>query len=368
MCAGVEKRSCPFDRCHETSRCAPIVIEVAASVARHRYQAIPVRFTEALSAVVRATVRNQCLGSPVLRISLTEEIALKLRPCKDGKNAPGSARNEKGSGRGQKALRQIAGARSITRTLRFCRISERFGHLSQNRRCGGNGVRSMGDGAADDQVAGALAQGFGGRGYALLVADGGAHGADAGDDEYALRAGEGTEGSNLLWGADKAANSFGDAHAGKKVNLSGGCAIEANGRDLGGIHAGEHGDGEQLRPVWHAFKGIAGGGQHRRSTRGVDSEHVDAESGDRAYGSGHRIGNVVELQIEKDGVAALEERFKDGRAGGGEQLQAYFEPLASALKLVGQSDGGSGVGDIEGHDQALACLVDDASGRKKLRG
>ena len=41
---------------------------------------------------------------------------------------------------------------------------ECFRHLSQNRCCGGGRVWGVGDGAADDQVAGALVQGFGGTG------------------------------------------------------------------------------------------------------------------------------------------------------------------------------------------------------------
>ncbi len=34
--------------------------------------------------------------------------------------------------------------------------------------------------------------------------------------------------------------------------------------------------------------------------------------------AGYGVGNVVELEVEEDGVAALEERFKDGGTGGDE--------------------------------------------------
>ena len=82
-----------------------------------------------------------------------------------------------------------------------------------------------------------------------------------------------------------------------------------------------------------------GGGEHGGATGRVEGDHADAERGGRTHRSGYGVGNVVELEVEEDGVAALEERFEDGGTGGDEELQTYLEPAALAFKLVDQSDG-----------------------------
>ncbi len=101
---------------------------------------------------------------------------------------------------------------------------EGCGHFFQDCFGGFGGVGGVGDGAAYDEVAGALAEGFGWGGDALLVACFGAGGADAGSDQYAFRAGERAQGCNLLRGADEAADSGFEAHLGEQIHLGGGCA------------------------------------------------------------------------------------------------------------------------------------------------
>ncbi len=56
-------------------------------------------------------------------------------------------------------------------------------HFFEDCLGGGDGVGSLGDGAAYDEVAGSCGEGRGGGGDAFLVGDVGAGGADAGDDE-----------------------------------------------------------------------------------------------------------------------------------------------------------------------------------------
>ena len=222
----------------------------------------------------------------------------------------------------QSSLRMTA---QLGRGLRG-RTLEGFGHLVEDGLGGGGGVLGLGDGAADDQVACAVAEGLGGGGDALLVADAGSGGADAGDDENACWAGEGAEGCDLLRGADEASDAGGDAHAGEQLNLGGRGAVKADGGGLGGIHAGEDGDGEELGWVGQASKGFIGGGEHGRAAGGVDGEHVHAEGSGGADGSGDGVGDVVEFEVEEDGMAALEEGLEDGGSGGDEELKADFEP------------------------------------------
>jgi hypothetical protein len=83
-------------------------------------------------------------------------------------------------------------------------------------------VGRLRDGAANNQEAGALAQGIGGSGDALLVADGGACRTNAGNDQHAFGAGERAQSGNFLRRADKAANSRLQAHPGQHGNLLGG--------------------------------------------------------------------------------------------------------------------------------------------------
>src|ERR1035441_1079478 len=227
-------------------------------------------------------------------------------------------------------------------------FSERFGHFFEDGVGGFGGVGGLGDGAAYDQVAGALAEGFGGGGDALLVACLSAGGADAGGDQHAIGAGEGAQGRHLLGRADEAAQPGGEAHPRQQFDLFAGGALDADGADLGRVHAGEHGDGEEFRRVGDAGERGPGGGQHGGTTCGVDGDHAHAQRGGGAHGGGHGVGNVVELEVEEDGVAAPDERLENGGTGGDKKLQPHLEPLAVALELGDEAGGGGPGGDGEG--------------------
>src|ERR1700733_7437877 len=66
--------------------------------------------------------------------------------------------------------------------------------------------------------------------------------------------------------------------------------------------------------------------QHRPATGGVDGEQVRLEPGQRADGGADGVRNVVELEIEEDGVAALLELANDAIAACQKKLKAEFEP------------------------------------------
>ena len=246
---------------------------------------------------------------------------------------------------------------------------EGFGHFVEDGLGGFGGVWVVGDGAADNEEAGALAQRLGRGGDAALIAFCRAGGADAGGDQNALRTGESAEGGDFLRGGDEAADAGGEAHAGQQFNLLGGGARDPDGVGLRLIHAGKDGDGEEFRGMGEAVERSAGRGQHGGSAGGVDVDHVHAQRGGRTNRSGDGVGYVVELEVEKDTVAALEQRFNHGGAGGGEQLHADFEPGAGALKPLDERGGGGGVGEVEGHDEALARFFqgvgDGESGRPR---
>ena len=87
---------------------------------------------------------------------------------------------------------------NIVRVYESSALQKGFGNFFEDRGGGIGGVGGLGDGAADNEVAGSETESFSRAGDAFLIADGGAGGADAGDDEHSFRAGEGAELSGLL--------------------------------------------------------------------------------------------------------------------------------------------------------------------------
>ena len=118
-----------------------------------------------------------------------------------------------------------------------------------------------------------------------------------------------------------------------------GRAVDAGGGELSGVHAGEHGDGQQLRRIEQPFERVPGSREHRRPARRVDGEFVDAEGRGRAHRACDGVGDVVKLEVEKHRVAPLEQRLDHRRPGGSEQFQPHLEPLAGIFEARGQSNG-----------------------------
>ena len=167
--------------------------------------------------------------------------------------------------------------------------------------CGG-GVGGLGDGASNHEVAGSRSDGGGGGGDSLLVADGGACGADSGDYESSFGKGL-THGGHFFGAGDKSANAGLPSHAGETKNLIGGRAGNANGGELGLIHAGEDGDGEEFGSFGQSSGGFGCGSEHGRPSPGVEGEHLCSGAGGGADGSGDGVGDVVEFEVEEDGVS-----------------------------------------------------------------
>lgn len=86
----------------------------------------------------------------------------------------------------------------------------------------------------------------------------------------------------------------------------------------------------------------------------MQGEHTRAQTGGRPDGSGDSVGDVVKLEIEKDAMAAPQQRFEHLGAGGDEELESNFEPGAGVVKAVEQNRGGGGIGNVQGDDEALA--------------
>ena len=73
------------------------------------------------------------------------------------------------------------------------------------------------------------------------------------------------------------------------------------------------------------------GGQHFRSARGMNGEHIHAQPRRRAHGRGDRVGNIMQLQIKKYREAAPLQLGDQGVSLSNIKLQADFEPARGAL-------------------------------------
>jgi hypothetical protein len=246
-------------------------------------------------------------------------------------------------------------AQSADVTMEAARRSggKRWGalHFFEDGPGGCDGIGCLGDGAADDEIAGSCGEGSGGSCDAFLVGDRCSRGADAGDDEGRGRITL-AEGGEFFCAGHEA----GDARLGggfcEAEDLVFGRVVDANGGELELIHAGEDGDGEQLGRVGAGGSGFGGGFEHGGSTGGVDGEELRAEGGDGANGSRDGVGDVVELEVEEDGEVAAAELADDGGAFGDEELESDFEAAAEALELAGEGEGRGGAGVVEGDDEA----------------
>lgn len=241
------------------------------------------------------------------------------------------------------------------RAFRLLRLRfEGLGDLVHDGFGGFSRVGGLSDGPAYDEEAGTGFYGFSRGGDALLVAGASAGRTDARNHQNTMGTGKRAQGACFLRGADEAVNTRSQAHAGQKLGLFGGRAGDCDGLKLLRIHTREDGDGEQLRRVVDAFEGSAGRGQHGRTSKRMEGDHARAMCCGGADCPGHRVGNIVKLEIEEDGMAAADELFDNGWTGGGEELQADLEPVAMALEAVDEIKGSRRIGRIQGHDQSAA--------------
>ena len=71
---------------------------------------------------------------------------------------------------------------------------------------------------------------------------------------------------------------------------------------------------------------LHGGAHHLRGARGMEVHHVHVQGAQDAHSALYGVGNVVELQIQKDLIAPRLDFPDDGRTLGIEQLHADLDP------------------------------------------
>ena len=123
----------------------------------------------------------------------------------------------------------------------------------------------------------------------------------------------------------------------------------------GFVLAREHGDRQDFERVT-GF--VDAGAQMVDPRSGVDGEEPATHGPDRSDRAAHGVRDVVELEVEKDlelGVA-FADRSDDSRTTGDEQLEADLEHADVAFESCGHGERNVGAGDVEGDDQAVACV------------
>ena len=98
------------------------------------------------------------------------------------------------------------------------------------------------------------------------------------------------------------------------------------------------------------LSGFLGGLHHGEPAAGVDGKHLDIEAHGGRDGFGHRVRDVVELEVEKDRTAGGADAADDVRAGAGEEFLADLERAHDGRELFGELKGLFHGGNIQGND------------------
>src|SRR5690606_27083647 len=201
---------------------------------------------------------------------------------------------------------------------------------------------------AVDQEFGAGAGGLGrGRGPDL-VGGGIAGGPDAGGHDAEVRPVPALDGLDLDGGGDDAVEACVRGESREPGDLlAQGAQFPSPGLlEVGGGEGGQHRDADEERPV--VAGGLAGGAQHRGAAGNVDGEHVDVEGAGGLDGACDRGGDVVELEVQEDALAALLESTDDVGPRGGEELGADLVPVDGGADALHQVERGPGIRQVEG--------------------
>ena len=81
--------------------------------------------------------------------------------------------------------------------------------------------------------------------------------------------------------------------------------------------------------------------------------HPNAEIRGRLTGSGHRIRDVVVLEVEKDVEAARLQPLDESRSRPGKQFIAYLQPAQRRIQPGDNALGGFHIGIIEGNNDPV---------------
>ena len=103
---------------------------------------------------------------------------------------------------------------------------------------------------------------------------------------------------------------------------------------------GELRDGDEHRTrAVRAGETLKRGAHHGARTRGVEVDHVHIEGGEHGHRFFHGVGDIVQLEIEEDLMAARLDLAHDGRAFGVEELHANLHKGLFAGEAIKKCEG-----------------------------
>jgi hypothetical protein len=123
---------------------------------------------------------------------------------------------------------------------------------------------------------------------------------------------------------------------------------QAERRQIGIVDAGQHGHAEQLRATLALARGVGRGAQHRRTAAHVHGQHRDAEPRCLTYRAGHRVGDVVELDVEQGRQAEVDHAAHAVGAVRGHELEPDLQAADRADQRAAERQGAVEVGPVDG--------------------
>ena len=151
---------------------------------------------------------------------------------------------------------------------------------------------------------------------------------NTGDDQLEIRAADIPEGLNFARGTDHAVGAVLLRKLGKAQDLFLGGAFHTNRFQIRIIHAGQYRDTEDQGPlVAKLGGGIGGRPDHGRAAARMNGQHGRLDKFRRgADAPGNRVGDIVELEIEKERGRFPRNGHDALRTVGGEKLLPQLEP------------------------------------------
>ena len=125
--------------------------------------------------------------------------------------------------------------------------------------------------------------------------------------------------------------------------------------DVGQVTLVERGQDRHCADAWTVGAelggGFGGGGDHLASADGMDRHQIDAQASAGTDGLCGRVGDVVELEVQKDLLAEALDRLDDIGTLGREQLQADLVEVHRVAEQLYTSFGFRTTGDIQCDNQ-----------------
>jgi hypothetical protein len=119
---------------------------------------------------------------------------------------------------------------------------------------------------------------------------------------------------------------------------------------------------------------LSRGAQHRAPAACMHVQHPHAESGSDSNSVGHRVRDVVVLQIEEHAIATRRERADEGGALGGEEMRVDLESADMSPEPIGDAHRLDGRIEIERHENRVhecstvaSCMLPTRSARRSMR-